>query len=70
MLLVLLSFLQKLEIFAFDLLNGVGDFIDISNFLFRERRPDVQKLSPSQLKSMVLYNIIQLIPFFVQFLMQ
>jgi hypothetical protein len=47
---------HKLDIFAFDLLNGAGDFIDISNFLFRGRRPDVQKLTPSHLKSMLYRN--------------
>ena len=56
---------QKLDIFAFDLLNGVGDFIDIANFLFRERRPDAHSLTGSQLKSMVYtcLHIITLLPY-------
>ena len=41
--------------FAFDLLNGMGDFIDISHFLFEDRRPDINTLNRQRLQSMVLY---------------
>lgn len=49
-----LFWLQQLDEFAFDLLNGMGDFLDISNFLFKDRRPDISTLTIQQLQSMVL----------------
>ena len=51
---------QQLEIFAFDLLNGMGDFLDIAHFLFKERRPDIDSLTKRQLQSMVYINALRL----------
>ena len=48
------NFSQKLDIFAFDLLNGAGDFLDISKYLFKDRRPDINTLTKEQLQSMVI----------------
>lgn len=41
-----------LEIFAFDFLSGNGDFLDIKNFLFPERRPDVSTMTKKQITAL------------------
>lgn len=60
---LLFCLLQQLEEFAFDFLSGNGDFIDISNFLMPENRPDVSSLSREKLLALVstsVYNYLWL----------
>eukprot|EP00731_Ephydatia_muelleri_P001270 Em0001g1270a len=42
---------EKLDTFAFDLLGGTGDLLDIINFISPESRPSLDKMSKEQLDS-------------------
>lgn len=47
------SFLQPLPTFAFDLLCGQGDLLDIVKFIFDDRRPDSSTITRKEYQRLV-----------------
>lgn len=47
---------QKLPVFAFQLLNGAGDFLDLLNAIDESRRPDWDHMTPEEISFAVSRN--------------
>ena len=47
---------QKLDLFAFRMLNGVGDLLDLINAVDQEKRPNFDKMSKKDVENYVAKN--------------
>ena len=61
------SNLMPLELFDFQILNGVGDLLDLKNALFPEEMPHFENMTKPQLRDYVRLNshcsaLIKLLP--------
>ncbi len=45
--------LQPLPVFAFDMLSGQGDLLDIVNFIFEDQRPDSSTITKEEYQRLV-----------------